>query len=70
MDSTQKLGDIALGNKDCKIIPCLARMWDSRNMRSMTADSLINVDGIIIDKDVSFFRSSKFLLSNIFAKRF
>jgi hypothetical protein len=55
MDSTQKLGDIVLGNKDCKIIGRLARMWDSRNMKSRTADSLISVDGLIIDKDVSFF---------------
>jgi hypothetical protein len=55
MDSTQKLGDIVLGNKDCKIIGHLARMWDSRNMRSRTADSLISVDGLIVDEDVSYF---------------
>jgi hypothetical protein len=55
MDSTQKLGDTVLWNKDCKIICRLARMWDSRNMRSKNDDSLISVDGLIIDKHVSFF---------------
>jgi hypothetical protein len=55
MESNPKLGDIVLGNKDCKIVGRLARLWDSRNMRSRTVDSLIIVDGLIIDKEVSVF---------------
>jgi hypothetical protein len=52
------------------IIGRLAKIWDFRNMWSMTADSLRSVDGLIIDKDISFFCLSKFLLSNIFAENF
>jgi hypothetical protein len=70
MDSTQKLGDIVLGSKDCKIIGHLARICDSRNMRSRIADSHIIVDGLIINKDVSFFGLSNILLSSIFAHNF
>jgi hypothetical protein len=54
MNPTQKSGDIVLGNKDCKIIGRLARIWDYRNMRSRTANFLISVDGLIIDKDITF----------------
>jgi hypothetical protein len=52
MESAKKLGDIVLGQEDCKIIGRLARLWDSKNMRSRTADSLISVDGIVTDEDV------------------
>jgi hypothetical protein len=54
MNPTQKLGDIVLGNKDCKIIGRLARIWDYRNMRSRTVNFLISVDVLIIDKDITF----------------
>jgi hypothetical protein len=30
----------------------LTRIWDSINIRSRTNDSLISMDGIIIDEDV------------------
>jgi hypothetical protein len=69
MESNKKLGDIVLGNKDCNIVGRLARLWDSRNMRSRTTDSLISVDGLIVDKDVSVFLSSKMLLSNILSQQ-
>jgi hypothetical protein len=71
MGSNKKLGDIVLGNEDCKIVGRLTRLWDSKNMRSRTVDSLISVDGLIIDKDVSvFFGSSKMLFSNILSNKY
>jgi hypothetical protein len=53
METTKKIGDISLGQEDCKIMTRLTRLWDSKNMRSRTADSLISVDGLLIDEDVS-----------------
>jgi hypothetical protein len=55
MESAKKIGDIVLGQEDCKIMGCLARLWDSKNMRSRTADSLISIHGVIIDEYVSVF---------------
>jgi hypothetical protein len=55
IESNKKLGDIVLGNNDCNIVGHLARLWDSRNMRSHTTGSLISVDGLIVEKDVSVF---------------
>jgi hypothetical protein len=52
MDSAKKIDQIASGNQNCKIIGRLTRIWDSINMRSRTNDSLIRMDGIIIDEDV------------------
>jgi hypothetical protein len=53
MTSTKNLKDIALGQENCKILGRLTRLWDSRNMRSKSADSLISIDGIIIDENES-----------------
>ncbi|KAG2561810.1 hypothetical protein PVAP13_8KG123702 [Panicum virgatum] len=50
MTSTKKLQDITLGQQDCKILGRLTRLWDSKNMRSKSADPLISIDGIIIDE--------------------
>jgi hypothetical protein len=58
MESTKKIGDISLGQQDCKIMGRLSRLWDSKNMRSRTVDSLISVDRLIIDEDVSFFKKN------------
>jgi hypothetical protein len=55
METTKKIGGISLGQEDYKIMARLARLWDSKNMRSRSADSLISVDRLIIDEDISVF---------------
>jgi len=62
MTSTKKLQDITLGQQDCKILGRLTRLWDSKNMRSKSADPLISIDVIIIDENESIFSSYLTLL--------
>jgi replication factor A1 len=64
MSSTKKLKDIASGQQNCKVVGRLTRLWDSRNMRSKSADSLISIDGIIIDENVSTFDFNSLLHSS------
>jgi hypothetical protein len=52
MDSANKLVDIALGQQKCKVLGRLTRLWESRNMRSKFTDSLISVDGVLVDENV------------------
>jgi hypothetical protein len=35
-----------------KVVGRLTRLWESKNMRSRTSDSLISIDGVIVDEDV------------------
>jgi len=58
----KKLQDITLGQQDCKILGRLTRLWDSKNMRSKSADPLISIDVIIIDENESIFSSYLTLL--------
>jgi hypothetical protein len=53
MESANKIVQITLGQQNCKVIGRLTRTWDSINMRSKSSDSLISIDGIIVDEDVS-----------------
>jgi hypothetical protein len=53
MDSMKKLGQISLGDDNCKLLARLTRLWDSKNMKSRYGDSLISMDGVIVDEDVS-----------------
>jgi hypothetical protein len=53
MDSMKKLGQISLGDNNYKILARLIRLWDSKNMKSKYGDSLISMDGVIVDEDVS-----------------
>jgi hypothetical protein len=55
METTKKIRDISLGQEDYKIMARLARLWNSKNKRSRTANSLISVNGLLIDEDVSVF---------------
>jgi hypothetical protein len=52
MDSSKKIEAIALGQQNVKVVGRLTRLWESKNMRSRTSDSLISIDGIIVDEDV------------------
>jgi hypothetical protein len=52
MDSSKKIEAIALGQQDMKVVGRLTRLWESKNMRSKTSNSLISIDGIIVDEDV------------------
>jgi hypothetical protein len=52
MESTNKIVEITLGQQNYKVIGCLTRIWDSINMRSKSIDSIISMDGIIVDEDV------------------
>jgi hypothetical protein len=52
MDSSKKIEVIALGQQNVKVVGKLTRLWESKNMRSKTSDSLISIDGIIGDEDV------------------
>jgi hypothetical protein len=53
MDSMKKLAQINLGDNNCKLLARLTRLWDSKNMKSKYGDSLISMDGVIVDEDVS-----------------
>jgi hypothetical protein len=52
MDSSKKIDAIALGQQNVKVVGRLTRLLESKNMRSRTFDSLINIDGVIVDEDV------------------
>jgi hypothetical protein len=52
MESTNKIVEITLGQQNYKVIGRLTRIWDSINMRSKSIDSIISMDGIIVDEDV------------------
>jgi hypothetical protein len=52
MESAKKINEITLGQQNCILVARLTRIWDSINMRSKSSDSLISMDGIIIDEDV------------------
>jgi hypothetical protein len=52
MDSSKKIDAIALGQQNVKVVGRLTRLLESKNMRSRTSDSLINIDGVIVDEDV------------------
>jgi hypothetical protein len=52
MESANKIVEITLGQQNCKVIGRLTRIWDSINMRSKSSDSIISMDGIIVDEDV------------------
>jgi hypothetical protein len=47
-----KIAQISLGD-NCKLLARLTRLWDSKNMKSKYGDSLISMDGVIVDGDVS-----------------
>jgi hypothetical protein len=49
----RKLAQINLGGNICKLLARLTQLWDSKNMRSKYGDSLISMDGVIVDEDVS-----------------
>jgi hypothetical protein len=49
----KKIAEISLGDNNCKLLPCLTRLWDSKYMKSKYGDSLISIDGVILDEDVS-----------------
>jgi hypothetical protein len=68
MTSAKKLKDIALGQLNCKILGRLIRLWDSRNMRSKSADSLISIDGIIIDENESIFYFQFYITPHLLIK--
>jgi hypothetical protein len=53
MDSMNFFAQIGLGDQNCKLLERLARLWDSKNMKFKYGDSLISMDGVIVDKDVS-----------------
>jgi hypothetical protein len=53
MESANKIVEITLGQQNCKVIGRLTMIWDSINMRSKSSDSLISMDRIIVDEDVS-----------------
>jgi hypothetical protein len=53
MDSMKKIAEISLGDNSCKLLARLTRLWDSKNMKSKYGDSLISIDGVILDEDVS-----------------
>jgi hypothetical protein len=42
-----------LWDSNVKVVGRLTRLWESKNMRSRTSDSLISIDGVIVDEDVS-----------------
>jgi hypothetical protein len=52
MNSPKKIRDIALGQQNCTVVGQLTRLWESKNMRSRSTDSLISMDGVILDEDV------------------
>jgi hypothetical protein len=52
MESAKKIDEIALGQQNCIVVGRLTRIWDSIHMRSKSTDSLISMDGIIIDENV------------------
>jgi hypothetical protein len=52
MDSSKKIDAIALGQQNVKVVGRLTRLLESKNMRSRTSDSLISIDGVIVDEDV------------------
>jgi hypothetical protein len=52
MESAKKINEFTLGQQNFIVVVHLTRIWDSINMRSKSSDSLISMDGIIIDKDV------------------
>jgi hypothetical protein len=53
MDSLKKIAEISLGDNSCKLLARLTKLWDSKNMKSKYGDSLISIDGVILDEDVS-----------------
>jgi hypothetical protein len=49
----KKITEISLEDNNCKLLARLTRLWDSKNMKSKYGDSLISMDGVIVDEDVS-----------------
>jgi hypothetical protein len=49
----KKITEISLEDNNCKLLARLTRLWDSKTMKSKYGDSLISMDGVIVDEDVS-----------------
>lgn len=48
MSQTMKLKDIVTGQENCKVFGRLIRLWDAKYV---TTNSLISIDGVILDED-------------------
>jgi replication factor A1 len=54
MSKTIKFKDIVIGKEDYKVFGRLIRLWDARYVSSNSTNTLLSIDGILLDEDVSF----------------
>lgn len=64
MSQTTKLKDIISGQDNCKVFGRLIRLWDAKYV---TTNTLISIDGILLDDDVCIVTNVSLIFSNKYA---